>query len=58
MLAQVLTEQTWPSVALAFLNVVQTVALAYLAADRHAVRSARNAAKPRGVRGSVPPSDR
>lgn len=29
------------TVALAFLNVLQTVALAYLAADRHAVRQAR-----------------
>lgn len=33
----------WAGVVLAFLNVLQTVALAYLAADRHAVRSARNA---------------
>lgn len=32
---------SWTDVALAMLNVVQTIALAYLAADRHAVRAAR-----------------
>jgi hypothetical protein len=36
------TPTDWPGVVLACLNVVQTIALAYLAADRHAVRAARS----------------
>jgi hypothetical protein len=35
----------WTEVALAMLNVLQTIALAYLAADRHAIRQARAAGR-------------
>jgi hypothetical protein len=41
-LADELNPSSWVDVALAMLNVVQTVALAYLAADRHSVRAARS----------------
>lgn len=44
----------WTEVALALLNVVQTIALAYLAADRHAIRAARAAGQ--GTRATDPPA--
>jgi hypothetical protein len=44
----------WTDVALALLNVLQTIALAYLAADRHSIRSARAAGH--GTRLTDPPA--
>lgn len=43
MIAAAASSGGWTEVALALLNVLQTIALAYLAADRHAIRSARSA---------------
>jgi hypothetical protein len=41
-IAEAVTDSgTWYGVVLAALNVVQTVALAYLAADRHRITTAR-----------------
>lgn len=48
------TGSSWVDVALALLNVIQTVALAYLAADRHAIRQAR--AQGLGTRADDSPS--
>lgn len=42
LISAVTNPSSWTEVALALLNVVQTIALAYLAADRHAVRHARS----------------
>jgi hypothetical protein len=41
-IGQVVDASSWVDVALAMLNVVQTIALAYLAADRHSIRAARS----------------
>lgn len=52
-LADALNPSSWTDVALALLNVAQTVALAYLAADRHHVRQARSQGL--GTRHTDPP---
>lgn len=52
MIGAAITSSSWTEVALAMLNVIQTVALAYLAADRHAVRQAR--ANGHGTRSTDP----
>jgi hypothetical protein len=47
------SQESWISVVLAALNVLQTLALAYLAADRQRTRAARK--KGRGTREDDPP---
>lgn len=54
MILDALNPSSWTDVVLASLNVVQTIALAYLAADRHAVRAAR--AQGRGTRATDAPA--
>lgn len=56
MIGQAVASSPGVEVALAFLNVVQTIALAYLAADRHNVRAQRTAQRAALVRGSKAPS--